>query len=405
MKKLFNDALLYVIVFELMIGGSGRFLEVGSVTARMLLYLVAMIYSLFLLFRGICIKKYYIKLIIIVFVLSLFSSLVGSFNNAEPSLIFEDLKQISYFPMIIFFSIFINSYDKVIKISHLIKLSAIVLLAAYFAILFALQFGIIPFDLLYSSIAEYDQVFFREETGVFFYKGFIALCVGVFFFFLEKPNLSKIMSGLLFLGIVLTFTRGLIYSTIIVIAAYLGYVNLKKKKLFNIILLIVLTLVIGFSFLPWFLEALGSRYESDLVRLETIQQVFDVVNPISILIGHGLGIGVPIRSIHMEISYLEIFHKQGVLGLAFWALILFLLITKFVNACRYGNNLIATSFFLSSIFIFLQSFTNPYINNTIGISIIIIAIVCLDVLSKYSSSAETNDLDQIVHWQKSIKDI
>ena len=118
MKKLFNDALLYVIVFELMIGGSGRFLEVGSVTARMLLYLVAMIYSLFLLFRGICIKKYYIKLIIIVFVLSLFSSLVGSFNNAEPSLIFEDLKQISYFPMIIFFSIFINSYDKVIKIYH-----------------------------------------------------------------------------------------------------------------------------------------------------------------------------------------------------------------------------------------------------------------------------------------------
>lgn len=391
MKNLFNNGLLSIIVLELMIGGSGRFLEIGPVTARMILYTIALIYSLFLVVRGTFIKKYYVKLTILVFVLSLFSSLVGSFNHADPYLIFEDLKQVSYFPMIIFFSIFINSYDKVLKISYLIKLSAIVLLASYLLVLSALLLGIIRFDVLYEFLSEYDQVFFRGEAGFFFYKGFIVLCLGVFFFLLEKTFFSKIMGGLMFLGVVLTFTRGFIYSTIVIFAAYLAYLNLKNKNLLNIISLIILPLAIAPLFLSWFVEALGSRDESDSIRLETIQQVLDSVDPISFFIGHGLGIGVPIRPIHMEISYLEIFHKQGVLGLAFWGLILFVLIIKFANACRYGNNLIATSFFLSSLFVFLQSLTNPYINNPIGMSIIIIALVCLDVLSKYSYSAETNE--------------
>ncbi|HCQ23441.1 MAG: hypothetical protein AN481_02530 [Aphanizomenon flos-aquae LD13] len=390
MKNLFNDGLLSVIVLELMIGGSGRFLEVGSVTARMLLYILAMIYSLFLFFRGTVINKYYINLTILFFILSLFSSLVGLFNHADLSLIFEDFKQILYFPMIIFFSIFINSYTQVVKVSYLIKLSAVVLLASYLSVLLALQLGIIPFNVLYDFLSDSDQFFFRGETG-FFYKGFIMLCIAVFFFVLEKPILSKIMCGFMFIGIVLTFTRGFIYSTILVLAAYLAYFNLKTKNLLNIILLIILPSVIAPSFLSWFLETLGDKGESDSVRLENIQQVLDGVDNTSFFIGHGLGVGVEIRPVHMEVSYLEIFHKQGVLGLIFWICILLILIMKFTSACKNGNNLIATSFFLSSIFVFIQSLTNPYINNPIGMSIIIISIVCLDVLSKYSNSEETNE--------------
>lgn len=390
MKKLFNDGLLYVIVLELMIGGSGRFLEIGSVTARMLLYVLAMIYSLFLFFRGTVINKYYINLTILFFILSLFSSLVGLFNHADLSLIFEDFKQILYFPMIIFFSIFINSYTQVVQVSYLIKLSAVVLLVSYLSVLLALQLGVIPFNVLYDFLSDSDQIFFRGDVS-FFYKGFIILCVGVFFFVLEKPILSKIMGGFMFIGIVLTFTRGFVYSTILVLASYLAYFNLKTKNLLNIILLIMLPSVIASSFLSWFLETLGDKGESDSVRLENIQQVLDEVDNTSFFIGHGLGVGVEIRPVHMEISYLEIFHKQGVLGLIFWTCILLTLIIKFTSACRHENNLIATSFFLSSIFVFIQSLTNPYINNPIGMSIIIISIVCLDVLSKYSNSAETNE--------------
>ncbi|MBS9383922.1 MAG: hypothetical protein HEQ24_06640 [Dolichospermum sp. BR01] len=390
MKNLFNDGLLSVIVLELMIGGSGRFLEVGSVTARMLLYVLAMIYSLFLFARGTVINKYYINLTILFFILSSFSLLIGLFNHADPNLIWEDLKQLLYFPMIIFFSIVINTYAKVVKVSYLIKLSSIVLLVSYLSVLLAVQLGVIPFNVLYDFMSDSDQFVFRGETG-FVYRGFIVLCFGVFFFVLEKHILSKIMGGFMFIGIVLTFTRGFIYSTILVLVSYLAYFNLKTKNLLNVILLIMLPSVIAASFLSWFLETLGDKGESDSVRLENIQQVLDGIDNTSFFIGHGLGVGVEIRPVHMEISYLEIFHKQGVLGLIFWTCILLILIIKFTSACRHGNNLIATSFFLSSIFVFIQSLTNPYLNNPIGMSIIIISIVCLDVLSKYSNSEETNE--------------
>ena len=394
MKKLFNDGLLSVIVLELMIGGSGRFLEFGSVTARMLLYALAIIYSLLLFFKENVVKKYYINLNILFFILSFFSVLIGLFNQADPNLIWEDLKQISYFPMIIFFSIVINSYTQVIKISYLIKLSAVVLLVSYLSVLLALQLGVIPFNVLYDFLSESDQIFFRGELG-FFYKGFVVLCVGLFFFILEKPILSKIMGGFMFMGILLTFTRGLIYSTIVIFAAYLAYFNLKTKNLLNIMLLIVLPSVIAVPILSLFLETLGDKSESDSVRIENIQQVLDGIDSTSFFIGHGFGVGVKIRPVHMEISYLEIFHKQGVLGLIFWAFILLILIIKFTSACRHGNNLIATPFFLSSILVFIQSLTNPYLNNPIGMSMILISIVCLDVLSKCSYSEETNEKQRL----------
>lgn len=390
MKKKINQLLLSVILLELMIGGSGRFLEIGSITARMVLYVFALIYSLFLLFRIESIKKKYIYWSIVWLSLLAFYSLLGLFNNAELELIFEDFKQLSYFPMIVFFSLVINNYHNVIKVTHLIKLSAVILLAIYFAVLLALQLGFINFNDLYNFLSESDQFAFRGDIEIgFFYRGFIVLCIGLFFFLLENKISSKIISFLLFIGIILTFTRGFIYSTIMIILAYFAYLNLKKKNLITLIFWIILPSVIAPIFFSWFLGALGSKEESDSIRIEAIQQVLGDINPISLFIGHGFGTGVPIRPIHMEISYLEIFHKQGLLGLIIWASILFILIFNFQRACRYKNNMIARSFFLSSIFVFLQSVSNPYINNPIGMSIIIISMVCLDVLSN-NSALENN---------------
>ena len=126
---------------------------------------------------------------------------------------------------------------------------------------------------------------------------------------------------------------------------------------------------------------LGDRNYSDEGRLQQIKEVATQVTFGSALWGHGFGNGVTSRPVHMEISYLEILHKQGLPGLALWAGLLWLLITKY-NAAQPGG--LRDAFFFSSLFTFIQSLTNQYINNPIGLSMILLSLVCLDVLRKRS---------------------
>jgi O-antigen ligase len=129
---------------------------------------------------------------------------------------------------------------------------------------------------------------------------------------------------------------------------------------------------------------LVGKQESDSVRITTASQVMDRITPLTVILGNGFGVGVEERPVHMENSYLEIFHKQGVLGLLWWGSMFFFLIVRYRKARRV-NHEYAQPLFLSSCFVAFESLTNPFINNPIGIFIWLIALVGLDVLSRPSS--------------------
>ena len=57
-------------------------------------------------------------------------------------------------------------------------------------------------------------------------------------------------------------------------------------------------------------------------RLSTIREVEEDITASSLLWGHGLGIGVPSRPQEMEITFLEIFHKEGLIGVSVWTSLL-----------------------------------------------------------------------------------
>jgi hypothetical protein len=99
--------------------------------------------------------------------------------------------------------------------------------------------------------------------------------------------------------------------------------------------------------------------------------------------GNGFGIGLDIGT--SQISYLEIFYKQGLLGLTWWALVFILLLMRYRKARRI-NYLSAQPLFLSVIFVIVESATNPFVNNPIGIFVWLIALVGMDVLSGARSS-------------------
>lgn len=141
--------------------------------------------------------------------------------------------------------------------------------------------------------------------------------------------------------------------------------------------------------IPILLETLGDKSDSDIVRYTQINQVTSAINPVSFLIGHGFGIGVPIREVHMELSFLEIFHKQGLLGLCFWFGIFIHIFIMYFNIKDKKYKEIALPFLLSVVFVILQSTTNPYMNNPIGLTMILITIVVFSKLLEIQKNKTT----------------
>ena len=122
--------------------------------------------------------------------------------------------------------------------------------------------------------------------------------------------------------------------------------------------------------------------QSDIIRKKQFHQVLERVNFESALVGHGFGIGVPIRPVHMEVAYLEIFHKQGLVGIAFWVFIFVWIGFKYIRVRNHRESALATVFTMGSCFVFVQSITNQYLNNPIGMTMILLAIVALIVFSE-----------------------
>ena len=127
---------------------------------------------------------------------------------------------------------------------------------------------------------------------------------------------------------------------------------------------------------------LGDKETSDDIRITQIVEVFERIDPITILIGHGFGNGVPVRPVHMEIGYLELFHKQGLLGICLWAIFIILLYNKYVRID--GFKPIKQAFFISCLFVLMVSITNPFFNNPIGISLFVLTWISFTIMINHN---------------------
>ena len=257
----------------------------------------------------------------------------------------------------------------------------------------------IPFLDFYNTFIGTKEFFFRGEL-TFFYKGFIFICIAFLFVYFSEQPYKHLILILLGAGILLSVTRGFLFAFSLTYVLY----HFLKSSFIRSALFVILSLAIVLAGQVAIRESskaidqlknkpefdpevkinpdstlLGDRNYSDDGRFQQIKEVTEEINLSSIIIGHGFGMGIPSRPIHMEISYLEIFHKQGVIGLIFWAYLLWLLYKKYKAASPGG---LRDAFFFGSSFIYFQSLTNQYINNPIGLSMVMLSIVCLDQLKK-----------------------
>ena len=118
----------------------------------------------------------------------------------------------------------------------------------------------------------------------------------------------------------------------------------------------------------------------DTRRMEDIGFVLQHTTLSTALVGHGLGAPIGSRN-RIELTYVEIFYKQGLLGLAVWML---LFAYSFVLYLRIPaeTKQFGLAFLLSSFFVAVATASNTFMTGSIGMAVVFIAATSLLVLSR-----------------------
>jgi hypothetical protein len=407
--KAFTRILFLTTLTELVIGGGGRFTAIGPGSLRMLLFGMCLITSVVLMFREKIFPKELTMLVALFTAILLVGLVRGVSNGASHQFWWEDIKPLSYFFILPFFFYAIHNDDKLITDSaKLFRNSAIFMAFVFMATLVLIHSGLVPFLKFYYWIIDTQELFFRGEK-TFFYKGFLYLCIGLIFWIFCEKRFKIFFIVFISFAIVLSLTRGFIFAlSITAIVYHLIKSQLKRVTTFAAVAFVVIffsnTIIEKLSLVLDRIEnpivasttessvsttgntkLLGDRNFSDAGRFQQFTEVISRVTLSSLFVGHGFGIGIPARPVHMEISYLEIFHKQGLLGLIFYSYLFLLLFRKYLRSDR---STLADSFFCAGIFVFFQSLTNQFVNNPIGMSMVLLSIVVLDCMSQRKIQAE-----------------
>ena len=400
----FEVGLLLLTVVELLLAGSGRPIEMGPVTARMVLFGAALLYGYVSLAR----KELHLSADLVLGVICAAGALavgtiVGFLNSNGRDFIFLDLRYYAYFLSLPFFLVTVRSTKVIRLLRRLIKWCAVTLAIAYGAVQLLIMSGMLSADALRAfadNTADFTPRAAPEVSSVlpfdfqvFFYSAFVFLGIGVIFYVRDKSLLSKCISVFILFMLFCTLTRGFVVGLGGVV---LVYVALNRRAALRNALLVLSMLALVTASLAISTDA--GRELSDTLRMRTITAVFDRLTPETLLWGHGFGASVPadarnaaelkksryfqdeIRYLHLENSYVEILDKQGLVGLSFYAAVLIVIIRQFVRLRNSPHRVLAEQFFLGTIYIYLVSLFNPYITNSIGMGFVCVSIAALAAL-------------------------
>ncbi|MCX6231082.1 MAG: O-antigen ligase family protein [Bacteroidetes bacterium] len=393
----FINLLFIIFLFEITLGGSGRLIGVGFFSIRIFLFSLILLLTIKYFFNDFIKnqKNKILQRLLLIFTIGLaIGVLVALFNKNNFLYIYIDIKPLLYFFSLIFITYYLQNENNIIEINRIIKFSSLLMAVLYLFcfLLINIETKWFDYDKFYDFLYPIGEFFFRGSVG-FFYKGFFYLCIGFIFYFFDYDKKSKWIAFIIFIAIFLTFTRGFLIGLILSFLFYYIIIDYKSyKKILRIILIgslitISLFLLLKFSFN--YLEENSVRNKkkelnrteiSDQQRIEQIKEVLNDMSVSTIIQGHGFGKGVKIRFMHMEISFLEIIHKQGLIGVFIWLYMLFIATKLYLKLLKRKIHQKATPYFFSVLFTFFVSLTNPFMNNPLGLTIIIISIVYMNVL-------------------------
>lgn len=381
-----SELLFSVTLLELFIGGGGRLLEVGPVTVRMILFALCLCASLLIgVYRprkddGLLLALGLVVTYLIIHVGALLHG-VGSGHNAGDGML--ELQQSLYWLAAPFMALVLRSLPMVERAAFLIRLSGVVLALGYIAVVAGLALGAIDYLTLYARLDATGEFFFRGE-GFFFYKGFLYLCIATIFFLALPSRYSFAWLVLLLIALAMTLTRGLVLATSF--AALMMLIAQRRWKLLSLALALVVVLAF---FLLVYLPSeddvlMANREMSNSQRLNDFAYIADNFRVGTLLYGEGLGALINER-LNVENTFLWALWRLGVVGVCFWLAPLALCLHYYLRIDRGSPHFrMACAYFFSTVLLYVQTLTNPYLNNPIGLSFVLVAIFSLRTLARSS---------------------
>lgn len=116
-------------------------------------------------------------------------------------------------------------------------------------------------------------------------------------------------------------------------------------------------------------------------------------NPINFIFGTGYGTEIDGRLNGIEMSFLDIFVEQGLIGLSIWLFLFLLVFYNFYYIYKRGEKLSVLDVSLMSAFMGLLLLTNinPFINNPIGISFFLVVLIISQNRKNQLGSKQNNE--------------
>jgi len=384
-------ALFTISLFELFVGGGGRLTAVGPVSLRMVLFaacLCAMAVAILFPKRrsdGVLLAM----LLVLAYLLVHISGLVvGAFYGNDAPQMLTEFQQSLYWLAAPFFAFMIQSERDVRRYARLVQIAGVTLSCAYIAILIGLISGLVPLSLIRTLIPSGGEISFR--SGEFFiYKGFIYLGISTVFFVAIRGNFWVPLATLTAAAMVLAFTRGFVISTS---AAVLLLLCVQGRWRSAIPAVLATGLAAFFVWIYQPSDRVDSTARQDIStnqRLEDMSYMFYHVKPTTLVFGQGYGSLINNRYA-IENTYLWVLWKLGTAGLLFWMFPLGACVYYYLKIPDWRTNRLANAYLFGTVLIYVQSITNPFLSNPIGLGFVMLAIFSLRILSRTTSRSTYN---------------
>ncbi len=385
--RAFDRALLVLVLLELLLGGNGYLTEVNGIRVRVLLFLCCMasVACHFALRPRTSMPKEIWLLTTLFIGVSCIGALIGVGNGNRADFILAELKALMYFPMLLFFALAIKGQRDLQLVVRLIVVCGVLQAVLYLGVLASAYSGIVSYSAIYGLLSQSDEFIFRHNPADgffagFLYKGAFHLAIAAIFLLVDPVRRHLALALLVTLALALTMTRGLFAALLL---SLIAAVFLIRKRLWVYGLFATVVLALAALASTDLLESF-QRPGSDEVRLNDIRLIAQEVDVPMAMVGEGMGAPIGDRN-RIEVTYLEIFYKQGVLGLLLWAAVLLVNLVAFLRLTKRAR-MAALPFLLSCLFVYFATATNTFLTGSIGMCIVQLSTVALLLMNRHRPS-------------------
>lgn len=427
------DILLYIIIADLVLGGAGRYIVIGGISARMMIFGITIVIlgvQIFTRYNG---KIVYTKLYIpytLLFISFVISTIIGLKNNTLSNVLLT-VSGYTYFLFFIYFIQNVRTKDFAVKLFIFFNRLVVVLSCV------SIFFYVMLFVYGISFYALYNTPLIDNGFGALgimgtrlprvFLKCAVFIPMSLIYYIseylrkYENKSRNLIAVVILFLGLLSTETIGF-WITFLFGGMILLVVIRKSIKKRRIIILFAIFFCFSLGYSSFYKYAstvhmnsydntpdatlkqniiesrLNTGDKSTSVKIEQAKVLLNASSD-HIIFGNGLGKIVPVNagathrlSTRFEVMWLELLMNNGLFGvIAYFALIIYIMKIIIFDTLRNDIEVtnISISISIGLVMMAIINLSNPFLNNPIGIGYVIL---CASVANALSNGIQQRTL-------------